>query len=97
MKGRPEHDEVEAALRGVPALERADLDADSLVPRDVSHARIWLNRKNIDSLRHELLGNDPGTRANIEHRLRSLHQKVINKLIGVARPMRVVDSRCGTK
>jgi hypothetical protein len=97
MKGRPEHDEVEATLRGVPALELPDLDADSLASRDIGHARIWLNRKNIDSLRDELLGNDPGTRANIEHRLRSLHQKVINELIGVARPMCVVDSRRGTK
>ena len=97
MKGRSEHDEVETALCRVPALERADLDADSLIPRDIGHTWIWLNCKNIDSLRDELLGNDPGTRANIEHRLRSLHQKVINELIGVARPMCVVDSRRGTK
>src|ERR1700694_4060126 len=97
MKGLSEHHEVEAALRGVPALERADLDGGFLVSRDIGHSRIWLNRKNISSLREELLGSDPGTRANIEHRLRAQHQKVIDELGGVARPVNVVHSRGGTK
>ncbi len=97
MKGRPEHDEVETALRGVPALERADLDADSLAPRDIGHSRIWLNRKNIDSLREKLLGGDPGTCANIERGFGARHQKVIDQLARVARPMRVVDLRHGTE
>jgi len=97
MKGLPEHHDVEATLRGIPTLERADLDTDSLVPRDVGHSRIWLNCKNIDSPREELLGSDPGTGANIEHRLRALHQKVIDELGGVARPVRIVDLRRGAK
>ena len=97
MKGLSEHDEVEAALRGVPALERTDLDGDSLVPRDFRHSRIWLNRKHIDSPPEELLGRDPGARANIEHRSSALHQEVIDELGGVARPTRIVDSRCGAE
>jgi hypothetical protein len=44
-----------------------------------------------------LLGSDPGARANIEHRSSALRQKVIDELGGVARPTRVVDSRCGTE
>lgn len=97
MKGRPEQDEVEAALRGAPALERADLDGDALASRDFRHSRIWLNRKHINSPREELFGSDPSTCANIEHRSSALHQKVIDELVGVARPMRIVDSRCGTE
>jgi hypothetical protein len=77
--------------------ERANLDGDSLVARDFGHSRIWLNRKNIDSPREELLGSDPGACANIECRLRALSQKVIDELGGVARPARIVDSRGGTK
>jgi hypothetical protein len=97
MKGLPENDEVEAALRGVPILERTDLNGDSLVPRDFGHSRIWLNRKHIDSPPEELLGSDPGARANIESRSSALHQEVFDQLGGVARPTRVVDSRCGTE
>ena len=97
MKGLPEHDEVEVAFRGVPALERADLDGDAFAPRDFGHSRIWLNCKYIDSPPEELLGSDPGARANIEHRSSALRQKVIDELGGVARPTRVVDSRCGTE
>jgi hypothetical protein len=97
MKGLPEHDEVEAALRGVPVLERGDLDRDSLAPRDIGHSRIRLNRKNISSVGTKLLGGDPGARANVEHPLRALHQKVIDELDRVARPMRVIDWRRGTK
>jgi hypothetical protein len=97
MKGLPEHDEVEAALRGVPVLERGDLDGDSLAARDFGHSRIRLNRKHIDSPSEELLGRDPGACANIEHRSSALHQKVIDELDGVARPTRVVDPRRGTE
>src|SRR4029077_1988260 len=97
MKGLPEHDEVEAALRGVPVLERTDLDGDALALRDFGHSRIWLNRKHICSAPEELLGSDPGARANIEHRSSALHQEVIDELGGVARPTRIVDSRCGTE
>ena len=97
MKGRPKSDEIEAALRGVPALERGDLDRDSLAPRDIGHSRIRLNRKNIGPLRKKLLGRDPGARANVEHRLRALHQKVIDEPGRAARPMRVIDARRGTK
>jgi NAD(P)H-dependent FMN reductase len=43
MKGRPENDEVEAALRRMPVLERTDLDGYSLRPCDSGHSRIWLN------------------------------------------------------
>ena len=97
MKGRPEHDEVEAALRGIPALERADLDGDALFLRNFGHSRIWLNRKDIDPFREQLFGSDPGTRANIEHRLGAVRQEVIDQQVGVARPTRIVDSRRGTK
>src|SRR6476620_7409031 len=97
VKGLPEHDQVEAALRGLPALERGDLDGDTLVPRDVGHPRIRLNREHIDSLREQLLGRDAGARSNIEHRSSTLHQKVINELGRVARPTGVEDSRCGTE
>ena len=97
MKGLPEHHEVEAALRGVPALERGDLDRDSLAPRDIGHSRIRLNRKNISSLRKELLGSDPGARANVEHGLRARQHKVIDELGRVARPMHVIGSRRGTE
>jgi hypothetical protein len=97
MKGLPEHHDVEAALPGVPTLERADLDTDSLVPRDVGHSGIWLNCKNIDSPREELLGRDSGSGANIEHRLRALRQKVIDELVGVAGPVLIVELRRGTK
>jgi hypothetical protein len=97
MKGLPEHDEVEAALRGVPVFERGDLDGDSLTARDFGHSRIRLNRKHIDSLSEKLLGRDPGARANVEHRSSALHQKVVDELGGVARPTRFVDSRRGTE
>ena len=97
MKGRPEHDEVETALRGVPALERADLDGDAFAPRDCGHSRIWLNCKHIDSSCKELLGSDPGTRSNIEHCSSAVHQKVIDESRGVARPTRIVESCCGTE
>ncbi|MDT5280316.1 MAG: hypothetical protein QOJ20_1511 [Mycobacterium sp.] len=97
MKGLPKHHEIEAALRGVPVLERADLDGDSLAPGEFGHSRIWLNRKHINSPLEELLGSDPGARANVEHRSSAPHQKVIDELGGVARPARVVDSRCGTE
>ena len=97
MKGRPKSDEIEAALRGVPALERADLNGDALFFRNFCHSRIRLNRKNIGPLRKKLLGRDPGARANVEHRLRALHQKVIDEPGRAARPMRVIDARRGTK
>jgi hypothetical protein len=97
VKGLPEHDEVEVAVGRVPVLERADLDGYSLVPCDFGHSRIWLNRKDIDSSREELLGSDPGTCANIEHRLRAMRQNVIEELGGVAGPTRIVDARRGTE
>jgi hypothetical protein len=97
MKGLPEHDQVKAALRGVPVLERADLDEDALFLRDFGHSQIWLNRKDIDPLAEELFGSDPGARANVEHPLSAARQKVIDELIGVARPTRIVESRRGTK
>ena len=97
MKGLSEHYEVEAALGRVPRLERAGLDTDSLIPRDGGHSRIWLDCKNIDSPREELLGSDPGTGANIEHSLRALHQKVTDELGGVARPVCIIGLRRGTK
>jgi hypothetical protein len=97
MKGLPEHDQVKAALRGVPVPERADLDEDALFLRDFGHSQIWFNRKDIDSLAKELFGSDPGARANVEHPLSAARQKVIDELIGVARPTRIVESRRGTK
>jgi hypothetical protein len=97
MKRRPEHDEVEAALRGAPVLESADLDGDSLASRDFSHSRIRFHRKDIDSSLEELLRHDPGARADVEHCSSTPYQKVIDELGGVARPPRIVSSRCGTK
>jgi len=44
-----------------------------------------------------LFGSDPGTCANIEHPLNAPRQKIIDQLIRVTRPTRIVDSRCGTK
>jgi hypothetical protein len=67
MKGRSEHDEIEAALRTGPALEGADLDGYALLPRNRSHSRIRLNGKNINPSPKQLFGDDPGTRTNIEH------------------------------
>jgi hypothetical protein len=69
----------------------------ALTLRDVGHSRIWLNCKYIDSPVEELLGRDPGTGANIEHRSRTLQQKVIDELVGIARPTRIVFTRCGTE
>ena len=69
MKGLTKHDKVDAALQGLPALECADLDGYALSPRDLCHSRIGLNRNDIDALREELFRNDPGTRADIKHRL----------------------------
>jgi hypothetical protein len=97
VKGLPEHDEVEVAFRRVPSLERAHLDGYSLVPCDFGHSRIRLNRKDIGPFVEELLGSDPGTGANIEHRLSTPRQEVIDQLVGVARPARIVESRRGTK
>lgn len=97
MKGLPEHVQVKAALRGVPVPERADLDEDALFLRDFGHSQIWFNRKDIDSLAKELFGSDPGASANVEHPLSAARQKVIDELIGVARPTRIVESRRGTK
>jgi hypothetical protein len=48
-------------------------------------------------LTEKLFGSDPRTRANIEHPLSAPREKVIDELIGVARPTRIVDPRRGTK
>ena len=97
MKRRSKHDEIEAPLPGVPALEHGDLDGDALLLSDYCHSRIRLNRKNINPFPEQLFGSDPRTRANIEHRLRALRQEVIDQLVGVARPTRIVDARRGTE
>src|ERR1700754_801548 len=97
MKGLSEHDQVEAAVRGGPALESADLDGEGLGPCDLGHARIWLNRKHIGSPLEELLRRDPGTRPNIEHRLRPAHQKVVDEFVRITGPTLVIDLRCGTE
>jgi hypothetical protein len=97
MKGLPEHDQVEAALRWPPVLERGDLDRNALVTCDFGHSWIWFNAKHVGSPVEELLGCYPGARANVEHRWSALHQKIVDEFGGVARPTRVVDSRSGTE
>jgi len=74
MKGLTEHDKVDAALHGFPAFECAHLDGYALFPRDLCHSRIWLNRNDIDAFREELFRNDPGTGADIQHRLSAPRQ-----------------------
>ena len=97
MKGLPEHHEVEAAPRSIPALERGDLYTDSLAPRDIGHSRIRLNRKDISPFVEELSGSDPGAGADVKHPLSTPRQEVVDQLAGVARPTRIIESRGGTK